>query len=311
MQNMHKPLFLAAAIAATIVGSTISTAVSTAAYAKGPATECPHIFGTNGKPRVASSAPASRTQFLCFRGYAVQTSATTRTALWSAENLTAQAVMAARSVPRESDFYEEAEIPAADRARLSDYGRGTGFDRGHLAPSGDFPDLASQAESFSLANIVPQAAASNRRLWSHIETSTRRMVREYGQAFVVTGPAFDPAQAARLNGRISIPTYMWKAVFVPGVGAAAYVARNDATPRYAVLSIAELASFAGVDPFPHLDMAYRHSPMALLAPTPHPGEKSGRKVSLATLTSTSVDQTDQPVSQEPRHSIPAFRPRRP
>ncbi len=128
------------------------------------------------------------------------------------------------------------------------------------------------------------------------------MVREYGQAFVVTGPAFDPAQAARLNGRISIPTYMWKAVFVPGVGAAAYVARNDATPQYSVLSIAELASFAGVDPFPRLDKSYRDSPMALLAPTPHPGEKTGRKVSLTTLTSTSVDQTDQPVSQEPRHS---------
>ncbi|MDK3022916.1 DNA/RNA non-specific endonuclease [Cupriavidus taiwanensis] len=298
---MHKPLFLAAAIVATFVGSTISTGLSTAAYAKGPATECPHIFGTNGKPSVANSATASRTQFLCFRGYAVQTSATTRTALWSAENLTAQAVLAARSVPRDSDFYEEVEIPAADRARLSDYGRGTGLDRGHLAPSGDFPDLASQAESFSLANIVPQAAASNRRLWSHIETSTRRMVREYGQAFVVTGPA-DPAQAARLNGRISIPTYMWKAVYVPGVGAAAYVARNDATPRYAVVSVAELVSFAGVDPFPRLDRSYRDAPMTLLAPTPHPGEKSGRKVSLATLTSTAVEWPAQREAQEPRHS---------
>ncbi|WP_167471162.1 DNA/RNA non-specific endonuclease [Cupriavidus lacunae] len=240
---------------------------------------------------------------MCFRGYAVQTSAATRTALWSAENLTAQAVMATRSVPRDSDFYEEAEIPAADRARLSDYGRGSGLDRGHLAPSGDFPDLASQAESFSLANVVPQAAASNRRLWSHIETSTRRMVREYGQAFVVTGPAFDPAQPARLNGRISIPTYMWKAVYVPGVGAAAYIARNDATAWYAVVSNDELASFAGVDPFPRLDKAYRDTPMTLLAPTPHPGEKVSRRVSLATLTSTAVDRSAVADGQEPRNTF--------
>lgn len=129
------------------------------------------------------------------------------------ENLTAQAVLAALSVPRVSDQ----RLPETDLARLADYRRGPGLDRG-LAPSGDFPDLASHAENFSLPNIVPQAAASNRQLWSHIETSTRRMVREYGQAYVVTGPAFDPVQAARLNGRVSIPTYLWKAVFVPGLG---------------------------------------------------------------------------------------------
>jgi len=292
---MLRPLVLAAAIAAT----------SATTYANGP-TDCPHIFGTNGQPQVATAAAPSRTQFLCFRGYAVQTSAATRTALWSVENLTAQAVLAARAVPRDSDFYEETSIPVADRARLSDYRRGTGLDRGHLAPSADFPDQASQAESFSLANVVPQSSASNRRLWSHIETSTRRMVRDYGQAFVVTGPAFDTTQPARLNDRIAIPTYLWKAVYVPGVGAAAYVARNDATPWYAVTSIAELANLAGVDPFPRLDKGYRETPMTLLAPTPHPGEKAGRKVSLTTLTSTAVDQSalpDASEAQDVRHPI--------
>lgn len=284
---MLRPLVLAAAIAAT----------SANACAKSP-TDCQHIFGTNGQPHVAITAAPSRTQFLCFRGYALQFSATTRTALWSAENLTAQAVLAARGVPRDSDFYEETSIPAADRAHLSDYRRGTGLDRGHLAPSADFPDQASQAESFSLANVVPQSSASNRRLWSHIETSTRRMVRDYGQAFVVTGPAFDATQPARLNVRIAIPTYLWKAVYVPGVGAAAYVTRNDATPWYAVVSIAELANFAGVDPFPRLDRGYRETPMTLLAPTPHPGEKAGRKVSLTTLTSAAVDRSALPDASE-------------
>lgn len=300
--TMRKSQYLAAAIAATAISATVTNTVSSAAYAKSPSTTCPQVFGTNGQPSLTASTYASRTQFICYRRYAVQTSAMTRTALWSAEHLTAQAVLAARTVPRDSEFYEEAEIPAADRARLSDYCRSTGLDRGHLAPSGDFPDQASQAESFRLANVVPQASASNRRLWSHIETSTRRMVREYGQAFVVTGPAFDAQQAARLNGRISIPTYLWKAVYVPGMGAAAYVARNDATPSYAVVSITELAGFAGVDPFPRLDKAYRDIPMTLLAPTPHPGEKTGRKVSLATLTGTAVDRSALPEAQSPRQA---------
>ncbi|KAF7961881.1 hypothetical protein AWV80_28355 [Cupriavidus sp. UYMU48A] len=199
--TMRKPLLVAAAIAATAISAAVTNTIGSTAYAKGPATTCPQVFATHGLPSLTASTYSSRTQFICYRGHAVQTSPITRTALWSAENLTAQAVLAARTVPRDSEFYEEAEIPAADRARLSDYRRGPGLDRGHLAPSGDFPDQASQAESFSLANVVPQASASNRRLWSHIETSTRRMVREHGQAFVVTGPAFDAQQAARLNGR--------------------------------------------------------------------------------------------------------------
>ncbi|MFJ1254360.1 DNA/RNA non-specific endonuclease [Cupriavidus sp. CuC1] len=291
---MLKPLILAAAIAAT---------VSTVAYAKGP-TDCPHIFGTNGQPHVATTAAPSRSSYASVDMPCRHPPPPARP--YGPPNLTAQAVLAARDVPRDSDFYEETAIPATDRAHLSDYRRGTGLDRGHLAPSADFPDQASQAESFSLANVVPQASVSNRRLWSHLETSTRRMVRDYGQAFVVTGPAFDPAQPARLNSRVAIPTYLWKAVYVPGVGAAAYVARNDATPWYAVVSIAELANLAGVDPFPRLDRAYRETPMTLLAPTPHPGEKAGRKVSLTTLTAVAVDRSalpDAPEGQDARHPV--------
>ncbi|MGO4331943.1 DNA/RNA non-specific endonuclease [Cupriavidus sp. 2TAF22] len=194
-------------------------------------------------------------------------------------------------------------IPAADRAHLSGYRRGTGLDRGHLAPSADFPDQASQAESFSHANVVPQSSVSNRRLWNHIETSTRRMVRDYGQAFVVTGLAFDAALSARLDDRVAIPTYLWKAVYVPGVGAAAYAARNDATPWYAVVSIAEMANLADVDPFPRLDGAYLVTPMTLLAPTPRPGEMAGRKVSLATLTSVAIELSEAPEAQDARHPV--------
>ncbi|RWA56000.1 hypothetical protein AU476_05415 [Cupriavidus sp. UYMSc13B] len=69
---MHKPLIHAATIAAAIVCSAIGTAV----YARGPATDCSHIFGSNSRPRVATTDQASRIPLLRFRGYAVQTSAT-------------------------------------------------------------------------------------------------------------------------------------------------------------------------------------------------------------------------------------------
>ncbi|MGX6564894.1 hypothetical protein [Cupriavidus necator] len=56
-------------------------------------------------------------------------------------------------------------------------------------------------------------------------------------------------------------------------------------PAYSVVSIADLAHFAGVDPFPSLPKSMRMSPMDLPPPTPHPGEKPARRVAFAWLAS--------------------------
>lgn len=259
---------------------------------------CPQALGQITLPAVAQ--PAAKTHLLCYRAYAVLFSEQTRTAIWSAERLSAANLIAARTVPRDSDFFEEPQLPASKRARLSDYGHGTGYDRGHLAPSGDFADATSQADSFSLANVVPQRRESNRLLWSHIETATRRLVRSQGEAWVVTGPIFEAGQPALLNGRIAIPQYLWKAIYLPGTGAAAYIARNDATLKYAVVSAARLAELTGVDAFPSLNKRQRQTPIALPQPVPHPGEKTGRLVTEAELMASPID----PPATAPLNQLP-------
>lgn len=248
---------------------------------------CGASVADGAQPKVLSAKQAGASHLLCYRAYSVLVSSATRTPLWSAEHLTAQAVNQARELPRESDFFEETSLPAAARATLQDYHGSSHvqIDRGHMSPSGDFGDLTSQQESFSLANVVPQNSVSNRRMWSHLETSTRRLVRQTGEAYVVTGPAFTDGKARYLNDRVRVPDYLWKAIYVPGVGAAAYIAPNDATPKYAVVSIAELARFAGVDPFPRLPAATRDQAMDLPPPTPHPHEKAGRQTTLNDLLS--------------------------
>lgn len=77
----------------------------------------------------------------------------------------------AREVKRTNRFYQEARLPSAERATLQDY-KNSGFDRGHLFPAGDASSDKIMAQSFSLSNIVPQAAQHNRRAWNIIERDT-------------------------------------------------------------------------------------------------------------------------------------------
>ncbi|MBY4898672.1 DNA/RNA non-specific endonuclease [Cupriavidus sp. AU9028] len=255
------------------------------APAKEAAAPCASVFAHGQAPVVMQERSGT---LLCYRAYAILHSGATRTALWSAERLTRGAVEAARTLARDSDFYEENKLPVSERATLADYAR-SGFDRGHLAPSGDFGDKRSQAESFSLANVIPQHPVSNRRTWSHLETSTRRLVRKFGLAFVVTGPVFDRSSRT-LRGRVTVPDFIWKAIYIPGKGAAAYIVRNDATEAYSIISIAELRDFTGIDPFPRLDRVTWAAEFALPPPTPHPGEKAARQVSFSRLVSGAVVQ---------------------
>ena len=68
--------------------------------------------------------------------------------------------------------------------------RRSGYDRGHMTPSGDMPDEHAQQQTFSLANMVPQTAALNRGVWEGIESAVRDLAVRQGELYVVTGPVF-------------------------------------------------------------------------------------------------------------------------
>ena len=178
-----------------------------------------------------------RTIPLCFEAFAVLHSGVTRTPLYAAEHLTRASVAAARTVARDDSFHEEARLPEDQRAALEDYVR-SGFDRGHLAPAGDMPTIGAQAESFSLANIVPQNRVLNRGLWADIEESVRRLATRRGALFVVTGVIFSGTSVEQIKGGVLVPTLLFKAVYDPARGeAGAYLARNDEAKEWHALSI--------------------------------------------------------------------------
>ncbi|MGI4795824.1 MAG: DNA/RNA non-specific endonuclease [Janthinobacterium lividum] len=234
-----------------------------------PLASCTPLFVGGQAPALLNTRLAERAIPLCYRAYAVLASGVTRGALWSAEHPTAAGLAAARQTQRVNLFHPDDDLPPADRAELADYAR-SGFDRGHMTPSGDMPDPVAQQESFSLANIVPQTAKLNRGVWEQIESAVRTLVKRRGEAYVVTGPAFQRGgNLQQIGGRVLVPTSTWKAIYVPATGdVGAWSCTNTATPACTVLSVADLTAQTGVDPFPGLSQSVKATLGRLPLPRP-------------------------------------------
>ncbi len=228
---------------------------------------CPQFFPGGTPPAFANPRLAQGAVLLCNDGFAVTASTVTRGALWSAERLTRASIEAARRVPRENRFHPDARLPPGSRAELADYAR-SGYDRGHMAPSGDMPDVQSQQQTFSLANMVPQAPALNRGPWERIESAVRRLARRRGELYVVTGPAFTGTQIDTIgDNRVLVPTATWKAVHDPqALAAGAWLCSNTDHPACQVLGIDALAGQVGIDPFPGLPPTVRAQLLPLRLP---------------------------------------------
>ena len=153
---------------------------------------------------------------------------------------------------RTNKFFADARLRSAERAALEDY-KGSGFDRGHMAPAGDMPNPTAMAQSFSLANMVPQAPDHNRGVWAKdVEAATRKYAsRASGEVYVITGPVYLPSIAESPgigSGHVRVPKYLFKLVYDEQKNRAwAYWQENsDLTKGSAPISYEELVKRTGV-----------------------------------------------------------------
>ena len=172
-----------------------------------------------------------------------------------------------------------------------------------MAPSGDMATPTSMAESFSLANMVPQHPAPNRCLWQGIETSVRRFAADEGDVYVVTGPVFAGEIIERIGGRVLVPTSVYKAVYAPRRGtAAAYLAPNGPGMAWRAVILTELREIAGVEVFPGVPTAAHDRLLPI--PEPRPNNVRGAcggqaEVASAGPSSGTRDRTASPAPPSP------------
>jgi len=251
-----KTLFKLLVIVAIIGSLTLSPAFASQ-------TDCPEHFADGQAPDLINQKLSAKTQEVCYSGYALKHSGVTRTPLYSAEHLTRERLMEGKGLKRKNQFHPDENIPASDRAELHHYAH-SGYDRGHVAPSGDMFDMQSQHESFSLANMVPQVPENNRGPWERIESAVRKLTMNEGGLFVVTGPIFQGENLQRIGGAVMIPTRMFKAICNPRKQeAGAYLIDNTADGQTQNVSIAELEQLTGINLFPSVNEAVKSRGMDL------------------------------------------------
>ncbi len=239
---------------------------------------CPNFFPGGQPPALVNPKLAQRTTLLCNDAYAALASGVTHGPLWSAEHPTAASLEAARATPRQGTFHPDDRLPPADQAQLEDYRR-SGYERGHMSPSGDMPDEQAQQQSFSLANMVPQSGKLNRGPWVGVESAVRELATRQGELYLVTGPAFvgQRIRSVGANG-VLVPTSTWKAVYDPRArGTGVYVCTNTSAPRCQVVSVAFLVRGVGVDPFPALPDGMKSVAMTLPSPRSSPYTSTRRR----------------------------------
>jgi len=232
--------------------ATLLLALAATSHAAEDFSACPQFFA-NGKPPVVAPRPTNRA--LCYDAFAILHSGESKTPVFVAERLN-RASVADANEKRTNRFFADSRLRSSERATLEDY-KGSGFDRGHMAPAGDMPTAQAMAQSFSLANMVPQAPEHNRGVWAKsVEKPTRKYAaRATGDVFVITGPVYVPsiAQSPSIGaGQVRVPKYLFKLVYDQSKNRAwVHWSENDSAAKASKpISYGELVERTGVEFLP-------------------------------------------------------------
>lgn len=234
-----------------VVVISLGIATTSAFAAQGGFEQCRYVFA-NGIPPDVQQQEELRPRALCFNAFAILHSGRSRTAVYVAERLNRQVLQGAHE-KRKDKFFADARLPRSERAEMDDY-KGSGYDRGHMAPAGDMATPESMAQSFSLANMVPQAPINNRKAWAGIEKATRKYVmRATGDVFVITGPVFDGTPLTIGANRVWVPQHLFKLVYDPSTNRAwaHWLDNRDDARVSKPISYDELVRRTGIDFMPN------------------------------------------------------------
>ena len=159
------------------------------------------------------------------------------------------------TTPRINSFKVDPSV-STKSADLSDY-KGSGYDRGHLAPAGDMKySRESMIESFFMSNMSPQDPSFNRGIWRRLEEK----IREWGKSseiFISTAGVLNIKNLGSIGGnKVTIPSKYYKVIYSPKnnsmIGFLLSNKGSSSELKSFVVSVDSIESITGIDFFHEL-----------------------------------------------------------
>ena len=209
-----------------------------------------------GSP-VRTGAPAPADVRVLERGeFTIGWSPSLKHPLWVAYHVPAEKAYEAGKRP---GFRADPGVPGSPAATAY---KGTGYDRGHMAPNYAIATrfgAEEQKKTFYTSNIAPQRPGLNRGPWREIEHRIADLwTAKYGEIWVVVG-CVPGDEEDRLPSGVDVPKAFWQVIVAQtadGVRAlAVYMPKNipsSAFPVHNIVTIDDLEQLTGLDFFPDM-----------------------------------------------------------
>ena len=210
------------------------------------------ICPSQGTGQIELPKPLPSEQIVYHQAYTLSYNELHEQASWVAYELTASEVRG--TAKRKDDFKADFNIRTGS-ASLADY-KGSGYDRGHLAPAADMKwSSAIMSESFFMSNMSPQAPSFNRGIWKRLESQVRGWAVENRSVYIATGGVLQGNLPSIGRNAVSIPRYYYKVILdynEPGMKGIGFLMENKkltGSLESFALSIDDIEKMTGIDFF--------------------------------------------------------------
>ena len=163
------------------------------------------------KLEIPQSKKKLKEQVVEHKGYTVSYNTTWLIPNWVAYELTDEEVVG--QISRADKFVPDPDIKG--RCSTTDDYKGSGYDRGHMAPAGDMKwDAKAMEESFYTTNICPQNHNLNAGDWKELEEQVRDWAIKNEKVYVVCGPIVKKNYATVGANNVAVPDSFYKVVLM-------------------------------------------------------------------------------------------------
>lgn len=191
-------------------------------------------------------------EIISHTGYSFLFSNKDKQAFWIAYQLTSAETV---KLYNRSDRFTPNKSVKEGTANDNDY-KGSGYDRGHLAPAADMGwSVKAMEESFYYSNMSPQKPSFNRGIWKQLEELTREWAVQNKEIYIVTGGVLNDSLPSIGKNKISVPKYFYKVILdysEPSIKGIGFIMPNESSKeplqRYAV-TIDSVERFTGINFF--------------------------------------------------------------